>query len=133
MKEDNMPSQLTRVDMVPSNQWSVIDAVGQLVWAHNIDGGLIATYWAADLEPDEGYCLIRTDTLPDQHSVNPGPGQILAPYWPRGAGVEGAYPYINSEVFLWVARVPLVPDYAIEGVTPSVTYPLNRNITPPTE
>ncbi|MFF4027027.1 hypothetical protein ACFYY5_29680 [Nocardia elegans] len=123
-------AQLNRVDIIPSADWSVIATSGRLVWAAIIND-LIATYWyEADDAPElGGYHLIRTDTLPDAHSVI-GPGPIL-PYWPKVAEIDGAYPFVNSDLFLWVAKVGALPTYAIEGVTPTVTYPLNQNLTPP--
>ncbi|MBF6277073.1 hypothetical protein [Nocardia nova] len=126
-----MGSQLNRVDIIPSADWSVVSTSGRLVWAAIMDD-LIATYWHSTGDEAEGYYLIRTDTLPDTHSVVGVPPDPFLPYTPRSVDLPGAYPFINSEVFLWAAKVPAVPDYAIEGVAPAVTYPLNRNIAPAT-
>lgn len=123
-----MSSQLNRVDIIPSADWSVVSATGRLVWA-TIAGDLIATYWYSTEAEDEGYHLVRTDTLPDTHSVVGLPGSIV-PYTPRIVDLPGAYPFVNAEVFLWACELGPVTDYAIEGVTPAVTYPVNQNLTP---
>jgi len=99
---------------------------------------MIATFWHAQAETNHstsGWVLIRTDDLPFESDVIGGP----PPYRGHVAGLDGAVPFINDAVFLWVFEVPEYgltvgnpPPIAVEGEAPTFTlYPKNEDVTPP--
>lgn len=130
-------SSVHRTNVIPSSEWSAIQpASSRLLWAA-MDGDIIATYWANSPEPitDINWILIRTDVLPFEADLVGGP----PPYKPRHAGLDGAMPFINGELFLWVYEVPRLgppagepPAAGVAGEHLNLTlYPKNSDLVPP--
>lgn len=132
---------VNRIDITPSPDWSAIPMGGRLVWAV-VNGTKISTYWAyepTDPPTGSGWTLIRTDVLPFESDIIGGP----PPYRARHAGLDGAVPFINAELFLWWLPVPAwgpnvgagePAPIGVAGEPPVMTwYPKNSDITPPPE
>ncbi|MBF6416986.1 hypothetical protein [Nocardia cyriacigeorgica] len=128
---------MNRIDITPSLNWSAIPMSGRLVWAAAA-GNKIATYWAydpTDAPNGSGWTLIRTDVLPFDSDIIGGP----PPYRARQAGLDGAIPFINGELFLWWLAVPAwgpgvgePAPIGVEGEPPVMTlYPKNSELPPP--
>ena len=122
---------LSRVDVIPSADWSAIAANGRLVHAA-IDGNVIATFWESRYEDPEtaGWHLVRTDTFP----VWFGGGGVGGYYLDRNPGLPGAYAYVNSEVFLWLRPLRYAtPQLGVTGAFEGLyMYPKNSDLTLPT-